>query len=419
MMAGENFYLDLLVDKILKQALACFGIFINSIAIWILVSNKKMQNMFLHFLACSLIADNGYLLMALLTTLYWEFKVNSSLFFNGMVGYITIPFKEVFYTANVLITISLAYERFSTIHYSSGHRASMAIARFRYQRLKKYVLVISLFSFIFNITEFMQYDIPGKIEVCLESNGTSTNCTETNNVKLKPTELNKDASYRIYLETKWLIFLSVSFIILTALNFKIFLHVKKTLDMKANITKLSNDAEKKDAASGNGSNSGSKWRLVRFLERLRKQEKVTFALFALVILFFFCNIPYVIDEILKAGSETRKTYFQKNFEIISRVMRVVNSCSNVLVYCVADRRFRGYLKMYLTRIPYLMSCKKLSLLKPEEGSEVKEITTTQAQYPALLGTPVKSTPTSKITQPNLNPYPTNTSTNTSTRTPSN
>merc|ERR1712016_497166 len=97
----ENEFLDMFVDYFLKQFLICLGFFINSIAIWILVTNKKMQNIFLHLLACSLVADNGFLFMALLTTLFYQFKYMSLV---GIAAYVSIPFKEIFYTANLLIT---------------------------------------------------------------------------------------------------------------------------------------------------------------------------------------------------------------------------------------------------------------------------------------------------------------------------
>ena len=102
----ENYYLDLIVDEIVKQVLICLGKFINSIAIWILVTHKKMQKMFLHLLACSMVANNGFLLMALTNTLFYEFKLN---FLAWPVAYVSIPFKEIFFTAELLITVSMSW----------------------------------------------------------------------------------------------------------------------------------------------------------------------------------------------------------------------------------------------------------------------------------------------------------------------
>ena len=122
----ENYYLDRIVDEILKQVLICLGIFINSIAIWILMTHKKMQNMFLHLLACSMVADNGFLLMALITTLFYEFKLN---FLAWPVSYISIPFMEIFFTAGLLITVSMAYERYTTLDVGKGYRTRMKVKK--------------------------------------------------------------------------------------------------------------------------------------------------------------------------------------------------------------------------------------------------------------------------------------------------
>ena len=76
-MSDENEFLNVWLDGVLKLCLACFGLFINSIAIWILVTEKKMQRMFLHILTSSFLVDNGYMLMEILASLYYEYKITA------------------------------------------------------------------------------------------------------------------------------------------------------------------------------------------------------------------------------------------------------------------------------------------------------------------------------------------------------
>ena len=90
------------------------------------------------------------------------------------------------------------------------------------------------------------------------------------------------------------------------------------------------------------------------LRTLRRKEKYTTALFALVAAFFFCNIWFFGEVILKAvKSETESDNFVQfvdNYEIISRFMRMMNSCTNIVIYCVVDRTFRQLFKVsYLSQ----------------------------------------------------------------------
>ena len=100
----------------------------------------------------------------------------------------------------------------------------------------------------------------------------------------------------------------------------------------------------------------------KFIQRLKRHEKLTFALFGIVILYFFCNTFYVIELSFKLKDCTPS--YQKNFEVISRLLRVVNSCSNVMVYCVADPTFRRYIIFYVKRMFYALFCKLIPILEP-------------------------------------------------------
>ena len=339
----DNEYLELLVDRVLKQLLSCFGFFINSIAIWILVTNKKMQNIFLHLLACSLVADNGFLFMELLTTLFYEFKYMSLV---GIAAYVSIPFKEIFYTANLLITMSMAYERYCTIDVSGkGYRTKMTIPSFRHKRLKRYIIIFVIFSLFFNFPEFFTHYVDN-----------------ASKWPMGRTKIWESSVYRNWVQVKWLGLLSVTFVILLTLNLKIFNHVAETLekvrDHKMSMDKdLNRTVKMDDTAKRPDSKS-------KFLDRLKRNEKVTFALFGIVALYFFCNTFYVIEEVMKAALKKNKPEYRVNFDIISRLMRVINAVSNVLIYCVADVKFRRLLRFYLKRMFYPLFCKLIPVLEP-------------------------------------------------------
>ena len=118
----------------------------------------------------------------------------------------------------------------------------------------------------------------------------------------------------------------------------------------------------------------------KFIQRLKRHEKLTFALFGIVILYFFCNTFYVIELSLKEGLKDCTPSYQKNYEVISRLLRVINACSNVIVYCVADRTFRRYIRFYLKRMFYPLFCKLIPVLEPTVVDE-----TSTAHGPSQAG----------------------------------
>jgi len=341
----ENVFMDKFFDEVLKQILIVLGIFINSIAIWILVSHKKMQNMFLHLLALSLVANNGFMIMALITTLFYEFKVKT---LAGIVSYMSIPFKEIFFTASVLITVAMAYERYTTLDVGKGYRTRMKVKALRYQRLKKYILFLCIVCPIVNIHEFFSHD-----------------------ERAKRTDLWKSSGYRHFIQFKWLIFLGISTIILLVLNYKVFSYVTKTIERTQE-----QDVPKKQTIQINdkpvrkNSRKESFKRKRKFVDNVKRHEKLSFALFGIVICKFVFNTFYVVELIFKTYLKDHcHPSYQKNFEIIVRLMRIINAMSNTAVYCIADRTFRRYIRFYLKRIFYPMFCKLIPVLEPTTVDE--------------------------------------------------
>ena len=108
-------------------------------------------------------------------------------------------------------------------------------------------------------------------------------------------------------------------------------------------------------------NSASKIRTrLNFIKALRKTEKFSLALFAVVGAFLICNVWYLVEVILKSV-DPKIMRSVPRYGTISRLMRTLNSCTNVLVYCFADRTFKRYLKRYIYKILSFLSC---TLIKP-------------------------------------------------------
>ena len=351
----ENLFMKFWFDGVFRIFIGCLGFSMNSLAIWILISHKKMQSMFLHILTCSLIFDNGYLVMDMLTLLYYNIKVEALIW---ILPYITFPFTDIFYTANILITICLAHERYALISDSGLYRQTMSIAKFRHHRLIKYMIPIVLFSFMFNINSFLTHTIS-------PASGQENSTATTAEWKITKTDMKRAPSYNIFGKSvKWSVFLIASFLLLVFFNWKVFTNVKEKLSMRNQLPSVSIEINKKESHTESAEKRQSR---LNTLNSLRNSEKFTLALFALVTSFFFCNI-WFLGEMIFDGIGNKS----ENYEIISRLMRMLNACTNVLVYCIVDHTFKKYFKNYLL---YLMSCTLVdtdSLLEGQNNSHCSE-----------------------------------------------
>ena len=346
--AKENYIVNLLFKKGLKIGIQGLGLFLNSMAIWILVSEKKMQRMFMHLLAFSLVCDNGFILSDFLTICYHELHLD---IFVWTLPWFAYPLKEIFYLANILVTIALSYERYVMVMDTSGYKAQMEIKYFRCKRLKKYVIGILTISVLANFLSFFTYTIRNK---CIDD-------SDDYQWTREKTELRKDKTYMILDKSvKWSLIFVTAFLLLIFFNFKIYICVKEKLKLRTNLN-----------LNGNSINSSSTNSKVRscfsFVDNFRKEDKLSLALFVVTGAFLFCNVWYVGEEILKTfGLHVDKF---PNYLTISRFMRTLNACTNVLVYCFADRTFKKYLKKKIWHLLYLLSC---SVVRCQEDTKTDQ-----------------------------------------------
>ena len=360
---NENRLMDFWLDGVFKLSIGSLGIIMNTVGIWILCTQPRMQSMFLHILTCSLACDNGYMAMEMLSTLYHEFKIS---FLVWILPHFVYPFKEIFYTCNILVTIGLSYERYALISDKKGYKQTMEVARFRHQRLRKYLFAIALFSIIFNLPSFFTHYI---------------NLDEHEIYKTEAYSINAKIWKIMDKAIKWSIFLVGSFGLLVFYNWKVFRNIRTKLQIRHGIKSL-NATCITESENVPKSVVPKKTIRARFdkLRTLRRKEKYTTALFALVSAFFLCNIWFFVEVILNAVKSLMKSgsffIFLDNYEIISRLMRMLNSCTNIFIYCVVDRTFRQLFKNYLKRLANLLTCTMLKSLRKVDKvreSTIKDI----------------------------------------------
>ena len=157
-------------------------------------------------------------------------------------------------------------------------------------------------------------------------------------------------------------------------NVKIYISVKEKLKLRSNLN-LNGNSVDLSGAEPKGRSCFS------FVDKIRKLDKLSFALFVVVGAFLFCNVWYVGEEMLKTlGFDVDKV---PNYLIMSRFMRTLNACINVLVYAFADKTFKNYLKENIWHILHLMSCSAFGYQKA--------ITTDQAESTYMSDSKTRNT----------------------------
>ena len=247
----------------------------------------------------------------------------------------------------------MSYERYSVISGYKGEYCTRNIAKFRHQRLRKYILFIFLFSLGFCLPYFFSH--------CVTFN-------DNDDPKVRNTvayETNKYIWRLLDGSVKWSMMLVGSFCLLIFYNWKFFTNIKEKLKT---ISCLHEQIETKETRKKN-TNVNFRSRISTIRKSIGKEKFITI-LFALVASFFFCNIWFLGECILRTVSAAVMVEdpgfedFLKNYRIISRVMRMLNSCTNVFIYCLVDRNFRKLFSYYLKRLMYLMTCKCIKSMKP-------------------------------------------------------
>ena len=346
-----NYILNLLLGKGLKFGIQGLGLFLNSMAVWILVGEKKMQRMFMHLLAFSLLCDNGFILTDILTTCYHELHID---IFALTLPWFAYPLKEIFYFANIFITVALSYERYIMIMDNSGYKAQMEVKYFRCKRLKKYVIGVLTISVLVNFLSFFTYIIRNK----------SVDDSDDYQSTPEKTDLRKDKTYLIWDKAiKWPLIFVITFFLLMFFNVKIYIYVKEKLTLRT-ILNL-------NGSSTDSSSAESKVRsCFSFVDKMRKLDSLSLVLFVVTGAFLFCNAWYAGEEVLQTlevfGCDIAAV---PNYLIISRFMRTLNACTNVLVYCFADKTFKKHLKKNIWHLLYLMSC---SVVRCQEATKTDQ-----------------------------------------------
>ena len=153
--AKENHIVDLLFGKVGTFGSQGLGLFLNSMAIWILVGKEEIQTLWRNLLTFLLMCDSGFIVADFIIACHYELGLAFLIWV--LPGIFTI--KEIFYLCNILVTIALSYERYQILSKKSNINE---IKYYRCKRLKRYVAKILITSVVLNFVSFFTYKITSK-----------------------------------------------------------------------------------------------------------------------------------------------------------------------------------------------------------------------------------------------------------------
>ena len=327
------------IDGVFRMLLIFTGLTVNSMAIWILLTTKKLQGLFNHLLVY-LFAANNFCLVCLTFLLLFHHLHFQTKSIICITAYLAYPFRDILLTASVLITVCLSHERYTALQDPHGYATNMAIARNRSQRLRKYVLFVAIFSLCFNCLKFFEFTV----------------VEDENKLEIGETSLGGNINFKLcYIGIRMLIFLVVSFLTLIFSNCMTWKRITKTWKQFNNIA-----ADKQ--GDGSLTNKNSEYvglKKIQHVKSLNKQQRLAFALFALVLVFAVCNGLFFAIELTASLTDRRSCNFGP-LTIIRRMILTIYLCVNVFVYCMASKEFRKYFLAYLQYLVSVITCNYVS-----------------------------------------------------------
>ena len=207
------------------------------------------------------------------------------------------------YTGTILLTVLVSLNRYFCVcmPFKSADLCSLPQAR-------RHVLYIALFSVVYNIPRFFEYE---KVEVCVAYNESK--------MGFEISAFGDNKLYRvIYANIMYfVVLLGGPLVALAFLNVKLILALKKR--------------QRKRVEMGKSSTSKG------------FQQDMTLVLVVVIFVFMFCQTPTFIDHILwTVMDESMRTcgYWHYYYTAIGDMLSIFNSSVNFFIYVMTSRMFR-------------------------------------------------------------------------------
>ena len=151
------------MDGVALPSVAIPGSVMNFCAIFVILRHKSMHNFF-NFLLISLFSfDSTFILTAMLNQSFLKQFNMTTKFSILMYRYLTHPLKHISFSASVLMTMAIAYERRLCVIRPIQHQLAMKSRRTRRLKLLMYISAVVFTSILFKISKFMEIEVDWKV----------------------------------------------------------------------------------------------------------------------------------------------------------------------------------------------------------------------------------------------------------------
>ena len=343
----NRYSLSLSLGGIGSLVIGLSGIFLNIIAILIMVTSELKKSFFYWLLICLVLCDTSFLVICVSEA--FRNHIGSHPIHDYIFAVFLFPFRSMVMLGSIYFTIGLSIERYNALLNPISHRNPRCMVNktevfwLHRKRLLKYLLPILFVSVIFYISRFFEVEV---ITEEIECTGKRDISNSSIRYKLEISDLRKNGTYILW-------YINVSNLLLTCviplvsilyLNCKVYIALRNYMKKKLSMPILSTNEDIKHNQRLHGLQS----------EKIQQ----TFTLFGIIAVFIIChalrvimNVKELFDlENIKQSLALGCNPWSYSFMVmvpISETLLQINCSVNFFIYCGLNQRYKKVFFKYL------------------------------------------------------------------------
>ena len=139
-------------------------------------NREDMRNSFNFLLIALAVYDSAYVILDILKK---RSEIHTQIYII-LFPYFLYPLEMIAMTGSILLTVAIAIERYTAVHYPISYRQTMKNANAMRKRVATYLIPVTVICIAFNTTKFLEMSYLCKdLDKIVTTSNTSFNATET------------------------------------------------------------------------------------------------------------------------------------------------------------------------------------------------------------------------------------------------